>query len=60
MTGKEPYALFIYVSDIYSEAPAFLFLRSARSTTMDGDEHTSSEPVPAKILNDRCSSLADT
>ena len=48
ITGKEPYALFICVSDIYSEAPAFLFLRSARSTTVDVDEHTSGEHVPAE------------
>jgi hypothetical protein len=42
------------------EAPAFLFLRSARSMMVDGDEHTSGEPVPAKILNDLRSNLGDT
>jgi hypothetical protein len=39
ITGKEPCALFICVSDICLEAPALLFLRRPRSTTTNGGEH---------------------
>jgi hypothetical protein len=35
-SSKEPRALFTCVSDIYTEAPPFLFLRKVRSPTTDG------------------------
>jgi hypothetical protein len=40
ITGKESLTLFIYVSDVYTVAPPFLFLRKIRSPTTYGGEHT--------------------
>jgi hypothetical protein len=40
ITRKESHALFIYVSNVCTEAPPFLFLRKTRSSTTDGGEHT--------------------
>jgi hypothetical protein len=54
ISKEESCALLNWVTDIYEKVPELLFLHSLKPTTRSG------ELVPARILDDWCSTLAET
>jgi hypothetical protein len=60
ISKEESCALLNWVTDIYEKVPELLFLHSLKPTTRSGGESSSGELVPARILDDWCSTLAET
>jgi hypothetical protein len=59
ISSEEPYTLFASVTDIYTEAHYILILHNLWSSTANGDEPSSGEPVPTKTCNGRYPNLAE-